>query len=224
MPQPITGPVTSNYSGAPSPTSTIHVGDGLMTFASHVENPLPFVVNHVGGITLVSTSHINVAFPTSIHHVGYESLTYSIHVESMSPAIVNNVGGIEKPRRLKRKPKFLCRTYKGDHLTHLCPATIGIPEAWGSPKGPLDSEEFVVSPHPIPPFIDTAIISLQSSPEHPPPIVEVGVHPIPVIAHPLQPIIEEVVVPVQSLVNPTLLVEVVASFNHVAGILDPTPS
>jgi hypothetical protein len=43
---------------------------------------------------------------------------------------------IEKPRRVRRKPKFLCRTCEGDHLTHLCPATVGIPEAWFSPGGP----------------------------------------------------------------------------------------
>jgi hypothetical protein len=42
--------------------------------------------------------------------------------------------------------------------------------------------------------------------------------------HPLQPRIEEVVVPVQSLVNPTLIVEGDASFNHVINIPDPAPS
>jgi len=50
------------------------------------------------------------------------------------------------------------------------------------------------------------------------------VPPILVITHPFQPKIDEVFVPVKSLVNPTLLVEGDASFNHVVNIPDPTPS
>jgi hypothetical protein len=80
----------------------------------------------------------------------------------------------------------------------------------------------VVSPHSVSPLIGTTIMPLQSSPNDIP-IFEGGVPPIPFIVHPLQPRIEEVVVPVQSLVNPTLLVEGDASFNHVFNIPDPGP-
>jgi hypothetical protein len=159
MPQPTTtSPVTASHTGAPSPTSASHVGDGSTTSASHVEDPQPATASHVGGITLVTTSHIDVTSPTSVHHVGDDSLTSASHIESMSPAIVNDVGGIEKPRHLRRKPKFLCRTCEGNHLTRLCPATAGIPEAWGSPKGPLGSEASVVSPHPVSPLIDMTVM------------------------------------------------------------------
>jgi hypothetical protein len=105
------------------------------------------------------------------------------HVESMSPFIVNDVGGIEKPRCLRRKPKFLCRTCEGNHLTRLCPVTTGIPEAWGSPKGPLDSEAFIVSPHPVSLSIDTTVMTLQSSIDQTP-IFMGDVSTIPIILHP----------------------------------------
>jgi hypothetical protein len=141
----------------------------------------------------------------------------------MSPTIVNNVGGIEKPRHLRRKPKFLCKTCEGDHLIHLCLAIVGIPEAWGSPKGPSYSEASMVSPHLVSPLIEIALMLLQYSLNHTP-IFEGDVSPIPVVMHPIQPRIEEVVVSVQSLVNPTPLVEGDASFNHVLNIPDPTPS
>jgi hypothetical protein len=141
----------------------------------------------------------------------------------MSPTVVNDAGGIEKPRRLRRKPKFLCNTYEGDHLTCMCLATAKIPESRGSPKGPSDSEASVVSPHPVSPLIDVVVTPLQLSPDLTP-IFEGDVSPTPVIMHPLQPSIEEVVIPVQSLVNPTLLVEGDASFNHVINIPNPSPS
>jgi hypothetical protein len=98
-----------------------------MTFASHVNNPHPTISSYDRGTTLVAMSHINTTSPTSIHHEGDDSLTSSSHIESMSLAIGNDAGGIEKS-------KFLCRTCEGDHLTGLFPTTVGIPEAWGSPK------------------------------------------------------------------------------------------
>jgi hypothetical protein len=141
----------------------------------------------------------------------------------MSPTIVNIAGGIKKPRRLRRKPKFLCRTCKGNHLTCLCPATAEIPEVWGSPKGSSYSEAFVVSPHLFPPLIDTVVTSLQSSPELTP-VVEGDMSPIPITVHPLQPRVEEVVVPVPSLVTFDFLMEGDTTFNHVINIPDPAPS
>jgi len=165
MPQLTTSPVTSSHNGAPSPTSASNVGDESTTSVSHVDNPHPSIASYVGGTTLVTTSLINVTFPTSIHHVGDASLASSCFIEIMSPAIVNNIGVIEKPQRLRHKPKFLCRTCKGDHLTHLCLAIAEIPEARGSPKGPSDYEASVVFPHPVPPFIDLVVMPLQFPPD-----------------------------------------------------------
>jgi hypothetical protein len=117
------------------------------------------------------------------------ALASASHAESMSPTIVNDVGGIhmiEKPRRVRCKPKFLCRTCKGDHLTHLCPATVGIPEAWFSLRGPLGSESSLVSPHSVSPLIDMIVMPMQSSPDHTP-ISRGDVSPGLVVTHPIQP-------------------------------------
>jgi hypothetical protein len=158
--------------------------------------------------------------------MGDDSPASTSHAESMSPAMVNDVGGIhtiENPRCLRRKARFLYRTCKGNHLTHLYPDTVRIPEAWFSSEGPLGSEACVVSPHPVSPLIDTAVMLLQYYPDHTP-IVEGDVSHVHVIMHPIQPRVEEVVIPVQSLVNPTPLVEGDASFNHVISISDTAHS
>jgi hypothetical protein len=71
--------------------------------------------------------HVGESSPIFVHHVGDEPLAYASHTESMPPAIVSDVGGIhtiEKPQCIVRKPKFLCRIFKGGHLTRLCPTTI----------------------------------------------------------------------------------------------------
>jgi hypothetical protein len=84
----------------------------------------------------------------------------------MSPATASHVGGIhtiEKPRRIRRKPKFLCRICKGDHLTHLCPATVVVQEAWSLPGGPSGSESSLVSQHSNPSLVDTTVMSMQYS-------------------------------------------------------------
>jgi hypothetical protein len=222
MPQPTASLVTISYTRAPSPTSASHVGDGSKTSTSHIDIPHPTSSIHVGGITLDTTSHINITSPTSVHHVGDDSLTSASHIESMSPVVANDIGGIVKHRCLRHKPNFLCKTCEESHLTRLCPVTIGIPEAWGTPKGTSDSEAFVVSPHSVSPFINMVVILLQSSPDLTP-VVRVMCPLSLLLAHPLQPIVKEVVLPVQSLVNPTLLVEVDASFNHVFSIIDPAP-
>jgi hypothetical protein len=110
----------------------------------------------------------------------------------MSPAIVNGVGGIrtvEKPRRVRHKPKFLCKICEGEHLTCLCPATIGITEEWSSPRGPSGSESSLVSQHSISPLIDMVVMSMQSSPDHSP-IFEGDASPGLVVMHPIQPMVE----------------------------------
>jgi hypothetical protein len=94
---------------------------------------------------------------------------------------------------------------------------------WFSPEGPSGSEESMVSPYPVSLLIDTTVMTMQSSPYHTP-IIKGDVSPIPIIMNPIQPRVEEVVVPVQSLVNPTLLLEGDASFNHVIIISDTAPS
>jgi hypothetical protein len=164
MPQLSASPVTVSHTGAPSPTYANHVGDGSTTSTSPVDDSHPNVASNAGGTTLITTSHINITSLTSVHHVGDESSTSAYHVESMSPAIVNTIGGIENPRHLICKPKFLCRTCEVYHLTRLCPTIVKIPEAWGSPKGPLVFEASVVSPHRISPFIDTMVMLPHSSP------------------------------------------------------------
>jgi hypothetical protein len=80
----------------------------------------------------------------------------------------------------------------------------------------------VVSPHLISLLIDVTVILLQSSSDHTL-VIEGSAPPIPVITHPIQPIIKELVIPMQSLVNPTLLVESDDSVNHVINIPDLAP-
>jgi hypothetical protein len=159
MSQSITSPVIVSHTGAPSPTYASNVGDGLKTSTGYLENPYMVPRSHDRGTTLVTTSHINSTSLTYVYHVGYESPTFSYHVDSIPPAIVNDNGTIDKPKHLRRKPEFLCMTFEGSHLTHLCLAIDGIPETWCSPKGPLNSEASLVSPHIVPP-IDTTIIPL----------------------------------------------------------------
>jgi hypothetical protein len=69
---------------------------------------------------------------------------------------------IEKPRRLRHKPIFLCRTCEGSHLTCLCPVIAGIPKAWFSLEGPSSSESSMVSPHSVPSLVDTIVMAMQS--------------------------------------------------------------
>jgi hypothetical protein len=94
---------------------------------------------------------------------------------------------IEKPRRLRRKPRFLYRTCEGSHLTHLCHVTVEIPEAWGSPKGPSGSEESMVSQHFVPSLVDTKVMPMQSSTDTPFPLgvdafIDLVVsHPVPLV-------------------------------------------
>jgi hypothetical protein len=157
MTQPTISLVIASHIGAPTPTSASYIGDGSTTSASHFDNPHLAATSHARGITLFTMIHINVTSPTSVYHVGYYSLS---HIESLSLAIGNDTRGIEKPRRLRSNPKFLCRTCKGDHLTRLCPNTTMIPAVWFSPEGPLGSEVSVVSPHPFSPLIDIEFMLL----------------------------------------------------------------
>jgi hypothetical protein len=223
MPHLAAIPVTIIHTRDPSPTSVSYVGDESTTPASFVDNSCLVIASHAGSTTLITMSPINATSPTSVRHVGDDSHASSYHVESMSLSIVNNVLDIENPRCLRRKPKFLCRTCEGNYLTHLCTVTIGIQEALGSPKGPLDSEASVFSPHTAPPLINMVVTLLQS-PLELTPVFEGDASPIPVDMHLHQPRIEEVVTPVQSLASPNLLMESDASFDHVVIILDPAPS
>jgi hypothetical protein len=149
----------------------------------------------------------------------------------MSPATASHVGGIhtiEKPRRIRCKPKFLCRLCKGDHLTRLCPATVVVQEAWSFPGGPSGSESSLVSQHSSPSLVDTVVMPMQYSADttlilggdasldlvvsHPvqPMVVSMqsstDTTPIfggdasldLVVSHPIQPMVEEVVMPMQS--------------------------
>jgi hypothetical protein len=157
-------PVTTCHIGITSPTSASHVGDWSTTSMSHVEYLQPTTASHVGGTSPVTACHTGIISPTFASHVGDWSKTYASHVEdlepasashtgSMSPDTASHAGGIhmiENRRCLRGKPRFLCRTCEGSHLTRLCPVTTGIPEAWSSLKGPLGSEPSMVSKHSVP--------------------------------------------------------------------------
>jgi hypothetical protein len=127
MSQCITSLVIVSHTGAPSPTSSSHVKDGSTFSTNYANSSHPTSTNYVGSAILFTPNHSHVTSPNSIHHIGKDSLTPANHVESVLPAVVDDAGSIEKPRHLRRKPKFLCRTCEGSHLTRLCPATTGIP-------------------------------------------------------------------------------------------------
>jgi hypothetical protein len=129
---------------------------------------------------------------------------------------------------------ILCRLYKGDHLTRLCPATTMVQEAWSFPRGPSGSDSYLASQ---PSLVDTTVMPMQSLANTPLPlgadasldlVVSHPVQPVAVsmqyltdttsifggdaslnlvVSHPIQPMVEEVVVPMQSSVDPTLLLE-----------------
>jgi hypothetical protein len=202
IPPSIARPVILSHTGAPSPTSASHVRDGSTSSTNYVDNFPPTSTNYVGGTIIFSTNHIHVMSPTSIHHTGDESL---------SPT-----------RRLRRKPKFLCRTCEGIHLTRLCLITVDIPEVWGSPKSPSYSKASMVSPHTTSPLIVSVVPSMQSSPDLTP-FVKGEAYFASITMHLLQPIIEEVATPVQYLVNPTLPEDNDAPFSHVINIPNPPP-
>jgi hypothetical protein len=146
---------------------------------------------------------------TPIHHTGDESLS------SANP--------IKKPKILRHKPKFLCRTCEGSHLTRLCPVTTGILEAWGSPKIPSDSKTPMVPPHTTSPLMIPVVSPPRFSFELTP-SMEGEASPTPVTMHPLQPIIEEVTTPVPFMVKLTLPEKSDAPSSHVINILSLPPS
>jgi hypothetical protein len=243
--------VTTCHTSIISPTFSSHVGYWSTTSASHVEDLQPTTASHDRGTCLVTSSHTTHPSPTFASHVGDPSLTSASHVGyfllasashtgSMSPATASHAGDIhmiEKPRRLRRKTRFLCRTCEGSHPTRLCPITIGIPEAWGSPKGSIVSEASMVSQHSLHYLVDTIVMLMQSSANTPFPLgVDASFdlvvsHPVQpmvmsmqsstgtspmfkgdvsldlVVSHPIQLMIEEVVASMQSLIDPTLLLE-----------------
>jgi hypothetical protein len=109
----------------------------------------------------------------------------------MSPTNASHAGGIhmtENPRRLRHKPRFLCRTCEGIHLPCLCPVTAGISEAWGSPKGPLGSEASMVSQHSFPSLVHTTVMPMQFSADTPFPLGVDASFDL-VVSHPIRPIV-----------------------------------
>jgi hypothetical protein len=148
-------------------------------------------VHHTGIISPTSTSHVGYWSTTSVSHVEDLQPASASHAGSMSPATSGHAGEIhmiENPRCLRRKPRFLCRTCEGSHLTHLCPITAWILEAWGSPEGPSGSEEYMVSLHSIPSLVDTTIKPMQSSADTPFPLgVDVSFDLV--VSHLIQPMV-----------------------------------
>jgi hypothetical protein len=221
--------VILSHTAHTSPTYASHVGDSSSTYDIHVEGSSPTYARHVGNSS-----------PTSTSNVGYFLLASASHAGSMSPATAIHARGIhmiEKPRRIRCKHMFLCRLFKGDHLTRMCPTTYVVQEAWSFPRGPLVYESSLVSQHYSPSLVDTAIMSMQSSAYTPLPfggdasldlVVSHPVQPVVmfmqystdtthvfggdasldlVVSHPFQPTVEEVVVSMESLINPILLLE-----------------
>jgi hypothetical protein len=72
---------------------------------------------------------------------------------------------IEKPRRIRHKPRFLCILFKGGHLTRLCPTLVVVEEMYSLSDNPSGSKSSLVSQHSISPLIDTTVMSMQSSPD-----------------------------------------------------------
>jgi hypothetical protein len=118
-----------------SPTFASHVGDRSTTSASHVEDQHPSSASYAGGTHPPSVSHARGKSPVTTSHTGNRSIASASQVIDPSPASAIHVGdvklaiashargidSVEKPRRIRRKPKFPCNICKGDHLTHMCP-------------------------------------------------------------------------------------------------------
>jgi hypothetical protein len=120
------------------------------------------ITSHTTHTSPTSISHVEDPSPTSSSHVGDFLLASASHVGSMSPATASHAGGIhmiENPRRVRCKIKFLCRICKGDNLSHLCPATAVVQEAWSFPRGPSGSESSLASQ---PSLVDTTVMLMQT--------------------------------------------------------------
>jgi hypothetical protein len=235
-----TSPFTASHTGIISPTSSSQDGDRLTTSASHVEYLQPTTTCHGGSTSPVTMIHIGITSPTSASHVGDMLLASAIHARRMSPATASHVGGIhmiEKPICIGRKPKFFYRLCKGDHLTHMCPATTMVQEAWSLHGDPSGFESSLVLQHSNPSLVDTMVMSMKYSANttlilggdlsldhvvshHVQPAVvsmqsSTDTTPIfwgdasldHVVSHHIQPMVEKVVMSMQSLVDPTLLLE-----------------
>jgi hypothetical protein len=100
----------------------------------------------------------------------------------------SHAGGIhtiEKPRCFIGRDIFLCRTCKGNHLSHLCPTTVRITESWFSLEGPSGSESSMVSPHYVISLVDTIVMLMQSLDETPFPLGVDASFDL-VVSHPVQ--------------------------------------
>jgi hypothetical protein len=200
LPLPTASCEGQSHTGIISPTSISHVGDRSTTSTSHVEYQQPVATIHAGGTGLViashtahtsptSTSHVGDPSPTSVSHFGDFLLVSASHAGSMSLATASHARGIhmiDKFRHVRRKPNFLCRICKGDHLTHLCPATTVVQEAWSFPGGPSGSESSLASQ---PSLVDTTIMPMQSSADTPLPLGADASLDL-VFSHPIQPMVE----------------------------------
>jgi hypothetical protein len=83
------------------------------------------------------------------------SLATSVHTKGIHT--------IDKPRHIKRNPKFLCRLFKGDHLTCLCPATTVVQEAQFLSDIPSGFESYFISQPYNTSFFDIVVFPMQSS-------------------------------------------------------------
>jgi hypothetical protein len=97
----------------------------------------PVTAIHTSNRSIASTSNVINSSSTSASHVGDVKLATAIHV--------GGIYSIEKPKRIRCKPKFLCKLCKGDHLTHLCPDIPEVHRLWSLFARSYDSESSEVS-------------------------------------------------------------------------------
>jgi hypothetical protein len=225
-----------------SPTSASHVGNRSKTSAIHVEDQHPASTSYVGGTHLASASYARGKHPPSASHDGGKSPvpashtgnrsvastshvidpspTSASHVGDVKPITASHVGGInsiEKPRWIRHKPKFPCKLYKGDHLTHLCPGIPEVQRLWSLSASSSDSESFEVSSQSIQPLVEKVVMSMQSSVD-PTPLLGGKVPLDHVVLQPIQPLVVKVVMSMQSLDDPTLLLGSDVSTDYVFSI------
>jgi hypothetical protein len=225
----IISPTSTSHVGDRSTTSAIHVEYMQLADACHVGTTTLVIASHTTPSSPTSRSHVEYLLLASASHGGSMSPATSIHVGGIHMTV--------NPRRIGHKTKFLYKICKQGHLTCLCPTIVVVQEVSSLSDIPSGSESSSVPQLSNPSFFDTTVLPMQSSAHTTPilesdaSLDHVVSHPVQpavmpmqfssdttpilgsdvsldlIVSHPIQPMVEEVVVPMQSLVDPTLLLE-----------------
>jgi hypothetical protein len=99
-------------------------------------------------------SHVIDPSPTSVNHVG--------DVQPATASHDGGIVSFEKPRWIGHKPKFPCKLCKGDHLTHLFPGIREVQRLWSLSARSSDFESSQVSSHPIQSLVEKVVTPKQS--------------------------------------------------------------